>query len=35
MTVYESDLPGVGKKFEVEIYDDTTLFIVTHNTVNL
>ena len=32
MTVYESDLPGVGKKFEVEIDDETTLVIVTHNT---
>lgn len=32
MTVYESDLPGVGKKFEVEIGDGTRLVIVTHNT---
>jgi TrkA domain protein len=32
MTVYESDLPGVGKKFEVEIGDDHRLIIVTHNT---
>jgi TrkA domain protein len=32
MTVYESDLPGVGKKFEIEIDDDQRLVIVTHNT---
>lgn len=32
MTVYESDLPGVGKKFEVDIGDGTRLVIVTHNT---
>lgn len=32
MTVYESDLPGVGKKFEVELGDDERLVIVTHNT---
>lgn len=32
MTVYESDLPGVGKKFEVELGDDQRLVIVTHNT---
>ncbi|MFW6384971.1 MAG: cation:proton antiporter regulatory subunit [Halodesulfurarchaeum sp.] len=32
MTVYESDLPGVGKKFEVELGDDDRLVIVTHNT---
>lgn len=32
MTVYESDLPGVGKKFEVELDDDRRLVIVTHNT---
>lgn len=32
MTVYESDLPGVGKKFEVEIGDEERLVIVTHNT---
>lgn len=32
MTVYESDLPGVGKKFEVEIDDDVRLVVVTHNT---
>jgi TrkA domain protein len=32
MTVYESDLPGVGKKFEVEIDDGERLVIVIHNT---
>ncbi|WP_254839405.1 cation:proton antiporter regulatory subunit [Natronomonas marina] len=32
MTVYESDLPGVGKKFEVEIDDGERLVVVTHNT---
>ncbi|RDZ42756.1 potassium transporter TrkA [Haloferax sp. Atlit-10N] len=32
MTVYESDLPGVGKKHEVELGDGSRLVIVTHNT---
>ncbi|GAB3673491.1 cation:proton antiporter regulatory subunit [Halopiger thermotolerans] len=32
MTIYESDLPGVGKKFEVELDDGARLVIVTHNT---
>lgn len=32
MTVYESDLPGVGKKFEVELDGDQRLVVVTHNT---
>ncbi len=32
MTVYESDLPGVGKKFEVELGNDERLVIVIHNT---
>jgi TrkA domain protein len=32
MTVYESDLPGVGKKFEIEIGGEERLVIVTHNT---
>jgi TrkA domain protein len=32
MTIYESDLPGVGKKFEIEIGDEERLVIVTHNT---
>ena len=32
MTVYESDLPGVGKKFEVELDDDSRLVVVIHNT---
>ncbi len=32
MTIYESDLPGVGKKYEVELEDGGRLVIVTHNT---
>ncbi|UIP00075.1 potassium transporter TrkA [Halobaculum sp. CBA1158] len=32
MTVYESDLPGVGKKHEIELDGDERLVIVTHNT---
>ncbi|MFC6827071.1 cation:proton antiporter regulatory subunit [Halopelagius fulvigenes] len=32
MTVYESDLPGVGKKHEVDLDDGGRLVIVTHNT---
>lgn len=32
MTIYESDLPGVGKKYEVELEDDERLVVVTHNT---
>ena len=32
MTVYESDLPGVGKKHEVELGDGSRLVVVTHNT---
>ncbi|KAB1187097.1 MULTISPECIES: cation:proton antiporter regulatory subunit [Haloferax] len=32
MTVYESDLPGVGKKHEVELDGGARLVIVTHNT---
>jgi TrkA domain protein len=32
MTVYESDLPGVGKKFEIELDDESTLIVVIHNT---
>ncbi|EMA36769.1 cation:proton antiporter regulatory subunit [Halococcus hamelinensis] len=32
MTVYEADLPGVGKKFEVELDDERRLVIVIHNT---
>ncbi|MFB6129367.1 MAG: cation:proton antiporter regulatory subunit [Salinigranum sp.] len=32
MTVYESDLPGVGKKFEVDLDDGSRLVVVTHNT---
>ncbi|MEF8915856.1 cation:proton antiporter regulatory subunit [Natronomonas sp.] len=32
MTVYESDLPGVGKKFEIELDETERLVIVIHNT---
>lgn len=32
MDVYESDLPGVGKKFEVELDGEKRLVIVIHNT---
>ena len=32
MTVYESDLPGVGKKHEIELDDGVRLVVVTHNT---
>ncbi|WP_080509182.1 TrkA C-terminal domain-containing protein [Candidatus Halobonum tyrrellensis] len=32
MTVYESDLPGVGKKHEIDLGDGTRLVVVTHNT---
>lgn len=32
MTIYESDLPGVGKKHEIELADGSRLVIVTHNT---
>lgn len=32
MTVYESELPGVGKKFEIELGDEERLVIITHNT---
>lgn len=32
MAVYEADLPGVGKKFEIELDDDVRLVIVIHNT---
>ncbi|WP_416838220.1 cation:proton antiporter regulatory subunit [Haloferax sp. DFSO52] len=32
MTIYESDLPGVGKKHEVELGGGKRLVIVTHNT---
>ncbi|WP_144904691.1 cation:proton antiporter regulatory subunit [Halobellus captivus] len=31
MTVYESDLPGVGKKHEIDLPDGTQLVVVTHN----
>jgi len=32
MAIYESDLPGVGKKFEIEVGGDSTLVVVIHNT---
>lgn len=32
MTVYESDLPGVGKKHEIDLDDGSRLVVVTHNT---
>lgn len=32
MTVYESDLPGVGKKHEIELGGEERLVVVTHNT---
>jgi TrkA domain protein len=32
VTVYESDLPGVGKKYEIELGDGSRLVVVTHNT---
>ncbi|WP_247729283.1 cation:proton antiporter regulatory subunit [Halovivax limisalsi] len=32
MDIYESDLPGVGKKHEVELEDDARLVVITHNT---
>ncbi|WP_311170466.1 cation:proton antiporter regulatory subunit [Halobellus ordinarius] len=31
MTVYESDLPGVGKKHEIDLGDGSQLVVVTHN----
>jgi TrkA domain protein len=32
MTVYETDLPGVGRKFEIDIGDGAQLVVVIHNT---
>lgn len=32
MVIHESDLPGVGKKFEIDLEDETQLVIVIHNT---
>lgn len=32
MEIYENDLPGVGKKHEVDLTDGSRLVIVTHNT---
>lgn len=31
MTIYENDLPGVGKKHEIDLGDGSQLVIVTHN----
>jgi TrkA domain protein len=31
VTVYESDLPGVGKKHEIDVPDGSRLVVVTHN----
>lgn len=31
MDVYETDLPGVGKRFELELRDDCSVVIVIHN----
>jgi TrkA domain protein len=31
MTVYETDLPGVGRKFDLELSDDTFASIVVHH----
>ncbi|MCO8245320.1 TrkA C-terminal domain-containing protein [Haladaptatus sp. AB643] len=31
MTVYETDVPGVGKKYEIEIDDTTRLVILLHH----
>ncbi|APE94818.1 cation:proton antiporter regulatory subunit [Halodesulfurarchaeum formicicum] len=32
MTVYETDLPGVGRKFEIDVDNGAQLVIVIHNT---
>jgi hypothetical protein len=32
MTITESDLPGVGKKFEVDLGDGESLVVLIHNT---
>mgnify|MGYP003835618955 CR=1 FL=1 len=32
MAVYESDLPGVGKKFEIDLDGEAQLVVVIHNT---
>ena len=32
MTITESDLPGVGKKFEVDLGDEGSLVVLIHNT---
>ncbi|MFW5978169.1 MAG: cation:proton antiporter regulatory subunit [Halohasta sp.] len=32
MDIYETDLPGVGKRFELPIHDGSALVVVVHNT---
>lgn len=32
MTITESDLPGVGKKFEIDLGDGSNLIVLIHNT---
>lgn len=32
MDVYETDLPGVGKRFELPVHDGSTVVVVVHNT---
>ncbi|MDZ5813165.1 potassium transporter TrkA, partial [Halorubrum sp. AD140] len=32
MTITESDLPGVGKKFEIELGGGEAMIVVIHNT---
>ncbi|WP_136716208.1 TrkA C-terminal domain-containing protein [Halorientalis salina] len=32
MTITESDLPGVGKKFEIDLDDESELIVLIHNT---
>jgi len=32
MDIYETDLPGVGKRFELPIHDDSALVVIVHNT---
>ena len=32
MDIYETDLPGVGKRFELPVHDDSSLVVIAHNT---
>jgi len=32
MEIYETDLPGVGKRFEFPVHDGTSVVVVVHNT---